>query len=647
MKKIWLFLVLSFTAAVPMAAQEKGWPFPDSATLKKHRVKTMGIGWFNPVGGSQAPPAGELLRYNRRGQLVLSQNYDGRGAAPRESRLYYDELNRLSRGVWLQSQTDSVYTLFTYDGAARTGTEQYFLNNNRRQQRIRYYDEQQRLLREVDLESGEVTFARAYTYRNGRVDTERWMNGRDTAVMTELLYRYNDAGLLYWKEPVRWRNNNPGFPKNYYDEMGRLVKTVTGSGADTFVMRQYWNNGLAVKRVSRGHQSVGVNETEVTYNAAGLPVTIQQHQVMPGQDSLYFQLMYNNTAQPVQKRFYNTVKGGYYFNYEYDGSGRLTKEHRQQTNDSLPEYVKTWNYNGLGLLVQQSDIRPAAWHYSGEYNQPPRPPQYDFDTVTTFTEYYNGKKIFEYAAVKPGEASCYLEPGPKKIPLVPLTEDKRQHPPNHHCNWYFKVLAKGALPHQNGRTFMNLKLGLYALGATENAVPLAILYRSGRSYGFNNTVIDKDENDIVRNHIEFKNGRHEIRTLSASYHYKENLQIKKQYSGPYAYVTDTVYLNDAGLPARHVQWHTNGSLAGDTQYVYNNGRLAEKNFVTGQGYRQYGHYEYDEEGRLVNFKALQPDAEIIYQQRYEYQNGRLHRIYTGLPEKLTLQKIEYTYFEDE
>jgi hypothetical protein len=85
-------------------------------------------------------------------------------------------------------------------------------------------------------------------------------------------------------------------------------------------------------------------------------------------------------------------------------------------------------------------------------------------------------------------------------------------------------------------------------------------------------------------------------------------------------------------------------MLADSVFMYKDGLLTRLERGHAQGYRQISIYEYDNRRQLQFIRQFDMGGVQSSQQRYEYRNGRLHRVYTGMPVKLQEQKIEYTYY---
>jgi YD repeat-containing protein len=646
-----LFILLFIAVRLPLMAQEeKGWPFPDAALRKQHGIKSIGIWAIDPMDTAAKPTVGECLQYDQQGRLIHAWHYDGNGQPPREDLLFYDRQGRVVKMMWRYPNKDSFVSWRNYNDDARTCIETYNLPGYDHISKKYYYDKKGRLLREEKLDADVLTWVRTITYRNGRVHAEYYLVRNDTAGATRLKYHYTPSGLLFWKEQVGRSVTNQGYPMHYYDEDNRLVSTLSVLGNDTSLMRQYWQDGLPVRQMySRSRQEV-IHETDVRYSPAGLPVTLLHRALNPGQEKLFFEYHYDDAGRPVRKTFHNKNGPGYYLEYGYDANGRLVREARQQVGDKEPLQATLYTYDSTGRVHTTGVIRKGVLDddYGGRRSLRPR--VVGWDTVTTRHEYKNGKRHLEYSNRNNADTDCWLQYGRRHYPNVVLEEfrkDVDRFNTTTHCGYFLKIIDTIGSESEQGLTIVKLKIGVCQEINYNDSLPKTYRWRTlWLRQGQLQRLEDRDSAGLLLTSLTSHDGRYNIAELTAIWQQQAQLEIKTQIVNPLvSFAADSMQYDEAGRVLRHIQyfgpsWPGVKAYSVDSVFAYRNGLLYECKWGNSQGYRQVQRYEYDTDGRLLHINRFGLPGE-----RYEYRKGRLHRVYTGQPETVTKQRVEYTFFD--
>jgi hypothetical protein len=637
--------------------------FMDSAWLRHHKVRSLTaytqVHTGSPIAQPQTPVG--TLYYNRKGQREKDLNFS-EGKQFAETRYFYDRQGRIERQQTRYSnnaQPQEHNFLYQYRDSANVAIETRLNDGVPEYVKERLLDSAGQPVRLIQKD--------APFFREQYVSTYKWHNNRlvqqiDRPGPAEMKYDYfyNEAGILTGKEAGCKGAGSKWHSTETFNSSGQQIKFVLDTPAFmTQVIEKEWEGDRLLRMYSTSRQSDYATDVRYTYDKKGLPVqaTITSYSTL--QDSSYEQYEYNTAGEVLKKTFMYLGRIFHHTSYEYDGNGHLQQEAMTAAGDSLPQQIKKYEYSSKGLLLRQTDMNKTLPYVGEDLMYGKRAPQHYYDTAITQYEYRKGKLAAVYKITVTDSPLWLLLYGRSAPQIEIVFGAERKRPPGYGEPYYgCYITVAGTLSQSvaNGYKTVTLKVAVRNTMLADTAAPVQFFTRT---VVYKDSVLkelkDEYDNGQVLHRLTVNGNTYTVTSLQSTYQYENNRRTQFSYGNHFT--GEQAGVNEYDEEENLVSSRT---LTEAKNFEYEEGRLVrdfssplqtgithgiyQRRPVANNTLPNKGFYQYNKEGLLQQYISYGATGEIIKQERYEYENGRLLRKKTGIPKKETVERYRFTCY---
>jgi RHS repeat-associated protein len=337
------------------------------------------------------------------GRLVKVEEYEGTGTPESPYQLYatttyqYDVLNNLVKVI----DAAGNQTTIAYDTLSRkvsmTDPDMCFSQNPNTCKWTYKYDANGNLTEQTDAKGKTILFS-YYNPAIGRSDPLNRVMKKDYSTGTDIVYTYDQAGYDNPKGRLTSVTDSSGMTENFYDERGRIKKTIKTVDSVNYPMETTYDSLDRIKSIKYPDQEI----VSYTYNTAGNLSGVS------GAANYATYVEYNALGQPINVQYGNGVATAYAYDpytnrptsiltnrsglplqnlsYLYDDIGNV-----KTITDALdPTRTQTFQYDHLNRLTQAD---------SQAYPSYPQPITYQYNQIGNMT--YNSQ-VGSYVYPNPG-----------------------------------------------------------------------------------------------------------------------------------------------------------------------------------------------------------------------------------------------------